>query len=381
MDLDILQLPGRALRGQPDPHRHPRLPGRARRGARRHLRRPLAGPDRGAGRHHRASCCPFADDDPHGPWVYWISLAFTFIGAAVFSTIRSRRARIPQEAIIGISLRGGLRRLHPGHEQGHLGERAPEGHAGGEHPGRVLAGGAGDGRALRARWARSTTSSASSSWPSPWTTRRPRPQGAQRAALGLPLLRVLRLRGDLVGGDRGRAARLLLPDRALGGGHALRGAHRAAAGHRLDHGHGRLRARHLPLGEARPAHGRDHGLHVRPGAHPDGAGAAAPVPGQAGGAASGPPDHAPVLHHEDDVLQGQDVLVGPAAGGHDVRGHPGRIAPRSFSTPSRRAALVVIICRTAGAGSRPRRSSAPGTWPTRPASGRPPGRRRCRRPW
>jgi zinc/manganese transport system permease protein len=46
---------------------------------------------------------PFAGHDPHGPWVYWISLAFTFVGAAVFSTIRSRRARIPQEAIIGIS--------------------------------------------------------------------------------------------------------------------------------------------------------------------------------------------------------------------------------------------------------------------------------------
>src|SRR5512134_1254279 len=46
---------------------------------------------------------PFADHDPHGPWVYWISLAFTFVGAAIFSTIRSRRARIPQEAIIGIS--------------------------------------------------------------------------------------------------------------------------------------------------------------------------------------------------------------------------------------------------------------------------------------
>jgi zinc/manganese transport system permease protein len=30
---------------------------------------------------------------PHAPVVYWISLAFTFIGAAVFSTIRSRRAR------------------------------------------------------------------------------------------------------------------------------------------------------------------------------------------------------------------------------------------------------------------------------------------------
>jgi zinc/manganese transport system permease protein len=45
---------------------------------------------------------PFTGGDPHGPWVYWISLVFTFLGAAVFSTIRSRRARIPQEAIIGI---------------------------------------------------------------------------------------------------------------------------------------------------------------------------------------------------------------------------------------------------------------------------------------
>jgi zinc/manganese transport system permease protein len=45
---------------------------------------------------------PGSNGDPHAPIVYWISLAFTFIGAAVFSTIRSRRARIPQEAIIGI---------------------------------------------------------------------------------------------------------------------------------------------------------------------------------------------------------------------------------------------------------------------------------------
>src|SRR5512142_931068 len=46
---------------------------------------------------------PFTGGDPHGPWTYWISLVFTFIGAAIFSTIRVRRARIPQEAIIGIS--------------------------------------------------------------------------------------------------------------------------------------------------------------------------------------------------------------------------------------------------------------------------------------
>ena len=41
--------------------------------------------------------------DPHGRGSYWTSLAFTFIGAAVFATVRAHRARIPQEAIIGIS--------------------------------------------------------------------------------------------------------------------------------------------------------------------------------------------------------------------------------------------------------------------------------------
>ena len=45
---------------------------------------------------------PFTGGDPHAPSVYWVSLAFTFIGAAIFSTIRGQRARIPQEAIIGI---------------------------------------------------------------------------------------------------------------------------------------------------------------------------------------------------------------------------------------------------------------------------------------
>lgn len=45
---------------------------------------------------------PISGGDAHAPIVYWISLAFTFIGALVFSTIRSRHARIPQEAIIGI---------------------------------------------------------------------------------------------------------------------------------------------------------------------------------------------------------------------------------------------------------------------------------------
>jgi zinc/manganese transport system permease protein len=46
---------------------------------------------------------PFSGGDPHAPAVYWVSLAFTFIGAAIFSLVRTRRAHIPQEAIIGIT--------------------------------------------------------------------------------------------------------------------------------------------------------------------------------------------------------------------------------------------------------------------------------------
>src|SRR5437773_209145 len=45
---------------------------------------------------------PMTGGDPHSSVTYWISLAFTFLGALVFSTIRVRHARIPQEAIIGI---------------------------------------------------------------------------------------------------------------------------------------------------------------------------------------------------------------------------------------------------------------------------------------
>jgi zinc/manganese transport system permease protein len=46
---------------------------------------------------------PMSGGDPHAPSVYWVSLAFTFIGAAIFSLVRGQRSRIPQEAIIGIS--------------------------------------------------------------------------------------------------------------------------------------------------------------------------------------------------------------------------------------------------------------------------------------
>lgn len=38
----------------------------------------------------------------HSPGSYWFSLGAAFVGAAIFSLTRSRRERVPQEAIIGI---------------------------------------------------------------------------------------------------------------------------------------------------------------------------------------------------------------------------------------------------------------------------------------
>ncbi len=41
--------------------------------------------------------------DPHASGAYWISLGFTFLGAAIFSLVRMRRIHVPQEAFIGIA--------------------------------------------------------------------------------------------------------------------------------------------------------------------------------------------------------------------------------------------------------------------------------------
>lgn len=41
--------------------------------------------------------------DPHGAGSYWVSLGFTFLGAAIFAFASTRRGRIPPEAFIGIA--------------------------------------------------------------------------------------------------------------------------------------------------------------------------------------------------------------------------------------------------------------------------------------
>ena len=104
---------------------------------------------------------PFSGGDPHGPGSTGSASAFTFIGAAVFSTIRSQRARIPQEAIIGIcyavaSAAAILAMSKATSESEHLKDMLV-----GQHPRRVVAGGRQDRRSSTARSASSTTSSAS----------------------------------------------------------------------------------------------------------------------------------------------------------------------------------------------------------------------------
>src|SRR5438067_589677 len=50
-----------------------------------------------------ATVAVVASMDPHGRFSYWISLAFTFLGAGIFALARTRRGHIPQEAFIGIA--------------------------------------------------------------------------------------------------------------------------------------------------------------------------------------------------------------------------------------------------------------------------------------
>ena len=208
---------------------------------------------------------PMSGGDPHAPVVYWISLGVHVPRrAGVLDHPQPARAH-PAGGDHRHLLRGGVGGVDSGDEQGDLGRRAPEGHAGREHPRRLVGGGREDGAALR-RGRRVPLR-----LPPPvlrHLARSPRGgtrggAGAVGAAVGLSLLRVVRLRRHLVGVDCRRAARLLLSHRAVGRGDALRRFDRQAAGDRLVDGHARVGARRLPLAQARPADRRDDRLHVR----------------------------------------------------------------------------------------------------------------------
>lgn len=50
-----------------------------------------------------ATIAILAGMDPHGRGAYFLSLGFTFLGAAIFAFAKTRRGHIPQEAFIGIA--------------------------------------------------------------------------------------------------------------------------------------------------------------------------------------------------------------------------------------------------------------------------------------
>jgi zinc/manganese transport system permease protein len=50
-----------------------------------------------------AAIAVWQGSDPHDPSIYWMSLAFTLIGALVFALIKGHEVNVPQEAIIGIT--------------------------------------------------------------------------------------------------------------------------------------------------------------------------------------------------------------------------------------------------------------------------------------
>ena len=164
---------------------------------------------------------PITGGDPHAPSVYWISLGFTFIGAAVFSTIRGHRARIPQEAIIGIcyavASAGAILAMSKATSES-------------EHLKDMLV-----GNILAVSWPEvgKTAVLYSAIGVFHYVFRRQflaislnhdkaGAPGAVSPLVGFSLLLVLRLRRHVVGVDCRRAAGVLLPDRAVGRRDALR---------------------------------------------------------------------------------------------------------------------------------------------------------------
>ena len=205
---------------------------------------------------------PISGGDAHAPFTYWVSLAFTFLGAFIFSTIRSRRARIPQEAIIGIcyavaSAAAILAMSKATSESEHLKDMLV---------GNILA----------------------VSWPEVGKTAilygaiglfhyifrhkflaismDPQESGGRRdfpQAVGLPLLCFVRIRSHFVGIHRRRLAGVLLFDRSVGGSHALCGHDRTTSRHWLDDGNHRVGAGRLPLVEAGSSDRRHDRVHIR----------------------------------------------------------------------------------------------------------------------
>ena len=168
---------------QPDPDRHSRLSGRARRRTRRDLRGSVARADRGPRRDDR--------DLPAGGARRPARADRLLDQPGVHVHRRVRVLDDPQPARAdpeGSHHRHLLRRRvgggDSGHEQGHLRERAPEGHARRQHPRRVVEGSGRDGGALRRASGCFTGCSGTGSSRFRWTRTAPKPR-ASRSGSGI----------------------------------------------------------------------------------------------------------------------------------------------------------------------------------------------------
>ena len=171
----------------PDPDGHARLPRRARRRARRHLRGPLARADRGA-RHDgrlssRATTCTRR----------WGTSSRSASRCSARPSSRSRACtaatRIPQEAIIGIAYAVAAAASILVMSKATRRDRAPEGDARRQHPLGLVAGARQDGRLLYALVGAFHFVLRKTVPPDLDGRARGRAAGPQRPLLGLPVLR------------------------------------------------------------------------------------------------------------------------------------------------------------------------------------------------
>ena len=201
---------------------------------------------------------------PHGTGAYWLSLGFTFAGAAIFTFARTRRSHIPLEAFIGIAYAVAsaiaiLAMSKATGETEHLKDMLV---------GNILAVSMHDVLKTAALYGAiglfhyifrrqflliSTNPSGS-----------PR-DGHQYSIMGFSFLRILRICGDIVGCNCRRSAGVLLSRGPIRGRHAVCRQHREASCNRLDHGNAGISTGSLFFGAAGPAHGCDYCGNVRRG--------------------------------------------------------------------------------------------------------------------
>ena len=159
--------------------------------------------------------------DPHdSSAIYWMSLAFTLIGAVIFAVIKGHEAQDPAGSLHRHLLCRRFRGGHPDAQQSDGRGRASSRHARRQHPVGAVAGSVADRRHLRRDRIVPLRVQATLPGNLDGLTRG---GGAGRlgALLGLSVLRLVRPGRDAFRRDSRRAAGVLLPDRPLGGGDAV----------------------------------------------------------------------------------------------------------------------------------------------------------------